>query len=459
MAIQHCQGLPEAVSQYLEAPGRLYRRRTVLARVNQEWQLLCCTVEAFAQPPQMERFRSQHYPQCQLLEDWLEPQTCLRFAQQLDGGVARFEGLEVGQPRDQSTTWGLERLPVDNGQMVKPGIAASVRVGHGGTIGHLGILLAPDSAYYPDLEQAARSWLALENYSGFTDGRNYQVIFLLPEMRAYFESTQIDDEGILWLKVAGEQPHLAKRVMGAYWIDRDIHHFDTPVKDFKAHVAVPANAQRLDFFLVDREGAPFDFHQEDRRYPNIPGRKLLAQRGLPREREVLNAIEGGEDVHKEFKPFVDPAERLFGAQGKTKLAEVVISVVAFANREGGTVYLGIDDDCTLRGVQPALERWGEARFTEELMQRYLAVLRARVRDAIDGVVDLALESVKVHDAVVVLIQVSKARQMPVCVKDDRYLYVRTSATNRRVPPTEWRTVLGESSPPFGGWPALTDPSY
>lgn len=72
--------------------------------------------------------------------------------------------------------------------------------------------------------------------------------------------------------------------------------------------------------------------------------------------QVREACESGEGLHVEFKPFVAPEQKLGSSSEKTKLREVVTTVVAFANTEGGHIYLGVEDDCTMSGIDEGIQK-------------------------------------------------------------------------------------------------------
>jgi ATP-dependent DNA helicase RecG len=57
--------------------------------------------------------------------------------------------------------------------------------------------------------------------------------------------------------------------------------------------------------------------------------------------EVLSEMAGGEGQHREFKRLIDNPESVAG------------EIVAFANSEGGALYVGVDDDGRIIGLSDA----------------------------------------------------------------------------------------------------------
>jgi hypothetical protein len=439
--MEHFQAIPSKLTTYLMS-HEVYRRRAVITGADREFKLLCCTVEALPSEGGCARRPSQRYRQCLLLEDWLSARQCLEFATELDQGKVALGDTTLIRAAGTTSQWSVETVPLDNHHMLRAGCVVSARFPQSGSDGNVGPLLAVNAAYYPDLDQAARDWLPFSEYHGTGDGRNSQVVFLLPETRAFVDTAQISDAGLLEIALGGTAAsELSFRIQGAYWMGKAIHHFESPVSKLRAHVAVPLDADRLDYFLVDQEANVYDFHREDRRFPSPAGRILLTKSSRPWEQQVREAVSEGEGVRTEFKPFVDPKQPLTTGHSRTKLGEIVTTVVAFANAEGGAIYLGVEDDCTISGIDAGVGRWAKAAAGDEHVQNYLAVLNGKIRDAIQGAVNLDSGHVRVNGVVVAVIRVAPSTNKPACVVGDNYLYVRKGATNRKVPPDQWRSIL------------------
>jgi len=108
-------------------------------------------------------------------------------------------------------------------------------------------------------------------YHGFSDARNGEVAFLLPEARAFFTDASAKS-GTLKLTLAGSDiGHRELRVKGAYWIGGCIRHFETKVRGHVVELEVPDYVDRLEYLLLDSEDQIFDFQRQgssDRSTPN-----------------------------------------------------------------------------------------------------------------------------------------------------------------------------------------------
>lgn len=164
-----------------------------------------------------------------------------------------------------------------------------------------------------------------------------------------------------------------------------------------------------------------------------------AQRSL--EAQVREALTAGEGLKIEFKPFVDPEMKRAPGAPKSKLDEIATTAVAFANTQGGHIYLGVNDDCEAAGIEAKLCEWAKAPCTEAVIARYLGAMNSRIKSLVLGEITLELSHVRLDDALIGVMQVLPAINKPLAIHQDHHLYARSGASNRKVPPDQWRAVL------------------
>lgn len=123
------------------------------------------------------------------------------------------------------------------------------------------------------------------------------------------------------------------------------------------------------------------------------------------EAEILAQIKDGEDQYREFKRLINNPESVAG------------EIVAFANTQGGRLYIGVDDDGTIIGCPDP------ARVTTSLTH----ICRDRCRPPITP----GLEQVSVGGRVVIVLDVSPElnRQKPYSTQGGRF-YLRVGANKR-----------------------------
>ncbi len=440
--------LPSKLVEHLKGSGdeRRFRRRAVLSNGNDRWQLVCCTVEGFLPCETMpEPIPARRYAKAVLFEDFLTDAECRRFASDLQEGHARFGDIDV--QRGQNTHWSTELLPVNNEYMVRAGYVISLQFSQHGSRAAVRTLLAADQPYYPDIDAAAHDWLPFPVYHGHSDARNDHVVFLLPETRAFIADAAPSEKGTIDIMVGGnEVDALSLLIKGAYWKGKEMHHLDEPVSQSKAVLTVPTDADRLEYYLMDSGGTVYDFHSEDRFSRLTPGQAKLGTVKRTLADQVREACDSGEGLHVEFKPFVAPEQGTGSPCHKTKLREVLVTVVALANTEGGHIYLGVEDDCTVTGVDHGLKEWAKAAIDETVISKYLGTLRNKIKEVVHGEVTLRLAPANVSDFLVVVIEVPPAERKPVSIHEDQHLYVRKGASNRKLPPDQWRQFLASALP-------------
>lgn len=436
-------GIPGKLAKYLEVRDnqRLFRRRAVLILINSKWELMCCVVEEFLSGSASDaRTSSKQYPQAILYEDLLTGTECSKFAEELQEGKCRLGDVHL--ERIQPVQWQTQQLAVDNTYMRNAGCVVSMRFSQSGARASPRTLLAPDQPYYPDIEEAARDWLPLNVYHGYSDARNEEILFLLPETRGYITGGKFLDNELLGISVEGTEIATQRfLIKGAYWQEKKIHHFDVPVVGETVWVPVPSTADRLEYYLIDSEGAVFDFHKENRfSGRSATGNVLGSVQGELHE-QVRKAVSDGEGLKVEFKPFVEPEQKLTSNNQRTKLHEIVVTVAAFSNTAGGHLYLGITDDCELVGIDQKIAEWIKGPVDDAAIKRYLGALKSRIKDAVHGDIALRLDHVRIDSVLIVVIEVGSAVNKPITVKNDHYLYARTGASSRKVPPEQWKDVL------------------
>jgi hypothetical protein len=435
--------VPPRLLSYLERAGSAaqFRRRAVLALAEQKWELICCCVEGFrTQEESPAPIGPRRYPQALLFEDYLTASACREFAAKLNSGRMELSDIVLERTGQGQAQWATEMLPVGNNYMTTAGMASWIQFGQDNRRTHIGPLLSTSNPFYPSVEEAALDWLPFPVYHGASDGRNGQVVFLFPETRAFISRANLSKDG-LEVHVNGSQKQSTGLIVkGAYWEGASIRHFESLITNSVGHADVPAGAERLEYYLIDTDGAVFDFHRQDRFSRSGPKAVGNVEQSLPDL--VHEALENGEGLSIEFKPFVEPEGRGGASGSNSKLREIIKTAVAFANTAGGCIYLGIDDDCTPVGIQEGLKAWAKADADEATIMRYLNILRGRIKDSIHGDAQVRVMHTLLGDAIIGLIQVSQTKNKPVALDQDAHLYARVGASNRKVPPHQWRRLLG-----------------
>jgi hypothetical protein len=417
------------------------RRRAVIYKEKNDWVLQACVVEGIpVYSSDVEKQTTREYSNACLFEDWLSPNQLKKFLHESLNGEFRL-GDHLLKATYSYRQWSSERLPLSNSEMSFAGhVWRSKFSDH--VNGLHGELIAAKPPYYPDIHEAVRDWLPHPVYHGSSDSRKGEIAILLPETRAYFKDITFHDNRID-LHISGvATDKLSLEVKGAWWDRNGIHHFSENIINGQVQLNVPSNANRLEYVLLDASGDIYDFQKEDGNRHTGLGRSSKAGKDKALASFVLEASRNGEGPKIEFKPFIDPEH--------DKLYEVIKTVVAFSNAEGGKIFLGINDGCELIGIEDGLAKWAKASPGKETCEKYIGSIKARIRDQVSKHVDMDLNQVVVDGSTVVVIEVGESKNKPVLFcKENKFLFIRRGASNVKTSPEEWKTICNTSMGMFG----------
>lgn len=443
--------VPELLREYFRAywDEQVFRRRVIFSQKTKSSKVISSCVTEYVPPTEAtaKTTNSIRYPEAILYEDWLTGKQCDEFASSLDCGTVAITD-EIRLNPHQSAHWFIRRLHYQNNYMERAGHAISLNTGVYTGTQSFAPLLALSQPYYPDVYVAARDWLQLREYSGENDSRNEEITFLITENRAFFAAAEPVKNAKLCLHIGGTEVKQRELfVLGAAWVGDLIHQLASDVVEGNAVIDIPDRADKLEIVLVDGTTQVFDMHTESVNIP-VRGRRFLQVLRSPGEDQVKAATEAGENKHIEFKPFVTPEQKWFEAKTKTKLLEILITVVAFSNADGGCIYVGVDDDCQVTGINQKLAEWGSAAADNILAERYAGALKAVIKDNVEGEIDIQVAPAYTASGIVVIIEVAQSWKRPVNLKDDHVLYVRNGASNRKLAPSRWPELLGTETSNF-----------
>lgn len=154
-------------------------------------------------------------------------------------------------------------------------------------------------------------------------------------------------------------------------------------------------------YLLKKDGEILDFRRRYLKWPSSSKDVVIEVK----ESDVIEMIKQGENQRVEFK------RELNKDKGKEEFAE---TAVAFANGEGGAIFLGVDDKTNVVGF-----------YQEKIEETITSILRSRCEPSIEPDV----KTVTIDDKQIVVVRINEGKNKPYTLKE-RGAYIRSGSSDR-----------------------------
>ncbi|WDT73989.1 MAG: ATP-binding protein [Candidatus Manganitrophus sp.] len=385
------------------------------------WHNALCLISPFPKGVLLEEKTNCKYDSVHLFEYWLNPENLKTYLDQITRNklIVDKEQIRLDQ---QAKFNQYEYLPSNNNYSPYPGYLYSI------SRENINIpqepLLAFDLPFYSNLYVAMQHWCDIKDFHGHADARTGSILLFLPECRARFERfTQIDNK--LHIEVTLEKPKLLNlHLKGAWKYQETSSSFDIPIMQAAVAIDLPATAEEFEAYIIGPDETIYDYHREGRFRTIGQNRilKVLAKQDS-NEAKVRTAIRMGEGESIEFKSEIKP--------GNPKQEELIETAIAFANTRGGTIFIGIDDHCVIKGIERELatiERKNELT-QKQALEDYIGQIRQIIVGTISKPLPLEFASVVVDDHTILLLEIPIGENKPYAHKLKNAIYVRRGASN------------------------------
>jgi hypothetical protein len=284
---------------------------------------------------------------------------------------------------------------------------------------------------------ALREWLykdkaAWKAERGSSPG---EIVTIVPDARIRISNTQWD-QGHLNVELDINAPEQEYELQVLYGGSTQRRHEIVKATPGQIRLEIPEDTEAITLFIIDNAGELLAQHAIGRPADAIPTTKASTNPSENEEDRIRTELLSGENSTVEFKPFVEPKD--------LKEAELVKTIVAFSNTEGGRLYIGVDDSGTPQG---ASELKKASKRTDENVEQHLKVLIDRLEQLIrTSVKPQPNYKCKVHDKEgrpVVIVEVKKGDQPPYANLQNEY-FVRHGSSSMRPDPNELRSLLNGS---------------
>jgi len=230
-----------------------------------------------------------------------------------------------------------------------------------------------------------------------------QLIALVPDYRARIAQLRLSTNGVqVEIDCSGtctEENLLVKVYQRAAM--GQASHGELPVHDKGAHFPAEDFPQNVIVALFDRRtGDLLDQRYFCEAFPDMSGAVIETPRP-----DVVNLVQAGESEYTEFKGELPRGE------------DFAIPVIAFANRRGGQIVIGVDARCNFVGFKPRA--------------------RERIRDTIANLIrhhceacpEFSLQEIVLEEKLILVVSVSEGKDKPYALRSGG-VYIRSGASNR-----------------------------
>ena len=279
-------------------------------------------------------------------------------------------------------------------------------------------------------------WLPFAQSHGMSDSRLGHIHVLFPEERAAFIDV-LSRGDRLELTCRGRLLTSGVTATAAVKTENEVAHVSKQIDAPHAFITIPEEATSWDLLLHTNEGEFLDFWNSRSAYRIT---RVSSENDL--HATILAALNRGENLHTEFKPLIalppDKHGEKYKSPDKEKFREILETIAAMANAEGGQVSLGITDRMELEREGAAVRAWADGELNEENLARYGQALQAKLNDRLILHAPLSLATTIIDGAPVVTIGVAQTPNGQAAgLQDDSTFWVRRAATNKSLHPSEW----------------------
>lgn len=237
----------------------------------------------------------------------------------------------------------------------------------------------------------AQDWSSLES----------RIELLVPDYRARIKNLRLAGNRITLDVEVGEIPEEDVRAK-FYCKDEkgSCTSEDLPLKSGQVSFVTENEPLQVEAHILSvLDGKSIDKKGFDYRYPSKEEGIVLENI----ETQLIDIIAKGENVNVEFKEKLDNEE-------------FIETVVSFANTKGGTIFLGVDDNCRIKG------------FKDDVKDRILNLIVSNCDPSLDVQID---SSVQVQGIPITLVKVPEGTNKHYVLRD-RGIFLRRGSSDRQV---------------------------
>lgn len=182
--------------------------------------------------------------------------------------------------------------------------------------------------------------------------------------------------------------------------------------------------QKIELWLLNKDEEVLDYWSSSE-WPYIYSQSKQVRDTIDYE----SIIAAGEGNICEFKPYISFKERQ-----NSKIDQITKTVCALSNSNGGTLFIGINDNAEIEDITVPLRKDYRDELTQSLAG-YISDLKTLLKDNLLSNHCFDVQAIKVFSKFLIVVNVSQAQEIN-CVKSERQAYIRKGASSMKMLPEE-----------------------
>jgi hypothetical protein len=273
-------------------------------------------------------------------------------------------------------------------------------------------LLGYGMDFHPSAFEYVKEFLNLEQFHGDSDGRKGELFIDIPDQRGYIElsNTKIRYHCVTTEKLA---------IVGA--INGEPVNLNTSQD---ARSFEPEKAKDLELWLVTDSNEIVDYRSSsDSQY------RYSTQTDGSDITKLLQIIAAGESEHCEFKPYIDLV-----AKKNTKARELDKTVCALSNHQGGKLFIGVDDETRIIGINDGCVRDYKAAPLVSTKIYQTAVIK-RLKESLNKNQCFSVKLIVHQEMFLLVVNIYKVNGLNYLLNTNN-AYIRRGASSPQMTPSE-----------------------
>ncbi len=389
--------------------------RGAYTKSNNEWSLLLgfITLDDSTTQPKVEPCQYR-YPEYQFICQPISGLTMTELMSSLDENAdVPVRGIPSFGAREQLPNWTESLIPshVYDGQFPKRRFSARVC---SGVCCHDSKLVAHGMPFHTSAFEWVTEFLGIGEFHGSIDARKGELWIDIPDQRGRLV---VSDQDVCFHSNVND----ALSVVGA--IDDESVALTNPLEKYVFELE---KAIDVELWLVAQTNEILDYcSSTEWRY------RYGAESNETNLEKLLDMISAGESEHCEFKKYIDLVKT------DTKAVELEKTVCAFSNHQGGKLFIGVDDETVIIGINEKCQKSYQCR-PNEAAEQYLQDLEKRLRETLVKNQCFNCFLIEQNKQIVLVVEIQKANGLNYLLSTND-AYIRRGASSPKMTPTDIQT--------------------